>query len=472
MSRLVALLAAALAASALAAPAAQGAFGIAPGSLDGSISARDGGVYSQAAGHPWSGTVSFELNTELNGKGRPLSSEADLKDVFVEIPPGLVGNPLATPRCERRVFLNRGICPASTQVGVSEVFASRGGGELLHAPVYNLVPARGAPAEFGFVPGGAVTIARPALRSDGDYGITAEVLNSPQIASVLASSFTLWGFPAHPAHDSERGNFEPFGVFCGLDEAGEPISGPPCPSGAEVMPFWTMPTDCAHGPFETRLRVTSWLGHEDSAVFTSHDGAGNEIGVTGCEAVPFEPQIEAAPTSAQASSAAGLDFDLRLPTAGLTDPDGTAQAHVKKTVVTLPEGVTVNPSSAEGLGVCSEAQLARERADSAPGAGCPDASTVGDVSIASPLISERLEGSLYVAEPYANPTGSLIALYIVARSPERGLIVKLAGKVEPDPRTGQLITTFEGLPQLPFSAFELRFREGARAPLITPPGCG
>jgi hypothetical protein len=133
--------------------------------------------------------------------------------------------------------------------------------------------------------------------------------------------------------------------------------------------------------------------------------------------------------------------------------------------------MTLNPSQAEGLGVCSEADLSREGYDSAPGAGCPESSKIGSLSARTPVLSEAATGSLYVAKPYENPVGSLI-VYLVLRIPERGVIVKLAGKVEPDPATGQLITTFDDVPQLPVSSFDLHFREGARSPLITPPACG
>jgi hypothetical protein len=475
---------ASLALGLLAAAPAQAEFGIVPGSLDGSVKDANGKTYAQASGHPWEASVNFELNTELNGIGRPIASEADLRNAITEIPAGFVGNPLATPRCDRQEFLNRGICPASTQVGVSKVFISRQGGELAHSPVYNLVPSRGVPAEFGFTPGGVLTIVRPTLRSDGDYGITANVLNVPQIASVLDVSFTIWGQPAHPAHDSARGDFTLGNAptfFCGLEEDGSFIEGPPCPSDAPEIPFWTMPSNCAHGPFDVRVRVISWLGHEDEAVFTSHDDAGNPQGVVGCESVPFDPEVASAPTSKQAESGTGLDFELTMPQGGLLNPVGTAQSHLKDTVVTLPEGVTVNPSVAEGLDFCTPADLAREKVESVPGAGCPNASKIGSVLLRTPLLEETIEGSVHIAQqddpttsaPGAeNPFDSLIAFYIVLKNPERGIIVKLPAKVEPDPRTGQLVTTVENSPQLPFSSFKFHFREGQRSPLITPPACG
>src|SRR5262249_38770628 len=61
---------------------------------------------------------------------------------------------------------------------------------------------------------------------------------------------------------------------------------------------------------------------------------------------------------------------------------------------------------------------------------------------------------------------------VVAKAPERGVLIKLAGKVEVDQATGQLETTFDELPPVPYSSFELKLREGPRAPLITPGVCG
>src|SRR6478672_12704426 len=192
----------------------------------------------------------------------------------------------------------------------------------------------------------------------------------------------------------------------------------------------------------------------------------------GCNSVPFDPSIESAPTSKLAEAPSGLSFSLKMPNSGLLNKDGIAEGQAKKVEVTLPEGMTPNPSQGEGLVGCSPAEYARETAGSKPGEGCPDASKIGTVQIATPLLDEEARGSLYVASPHDNPFGSLLALYMVAKIPERGILIKQAGKVEPDPVTGQLTTTFDNLPQLPFSSFNLQFRPGGRAPLVTPPACG
>ena len=194
--------------------------------------------------------------------------------------------------------------------------------------------------------------------------------------------------------------------------------------------------------------------------------------MSGCNQVPFNPAVQATPTSKLAENPSGLDFRLDMPDSGLLNRDAISEGQAKKVEVTLPEGMSVNPSQAEGLAVCTPAQYARERSDSQPGEGCPDASKIGDVRVSTPLLNEEATGSLYVAAPYDNPDGSLIGLYIVARIPDRGVLVKQFGKVTPDPKTGQLVTTFDHLPQIPFSSFRLHFREGGRAPLVTPPSCG
>jgi hypothetical protein len=149
-----------------------------------------------------------------------------------------------------------------------------------------------------------------------------------------------------------------------------------------------------------------------------------------------------------------------------------AQSSIRKAVVTLPEGMTANPALAEGLNVCSEADLARETLAAAPGAGCPEASKIGTVEVETPLLEEPVDGSLFVAKPYENPFGSLLALYIVVKNPKLGIIIKQAANVERDPSTGRLRTVAEDIPMLPFSHFKLHFREGARSPLSSPPACG
>jgi hypothetical protein len=135
--------------------------------------------------------------------------------------------------------------------------------------------------------------------------------------------------------------------------------------------------------------------------------------------------------------------------------------------VTLPDGVRVSASSADGLAACAPAQIALR---SAQQPSCPEQSKIGMLSITTPLLADPLQGSVYLATPHDNPSGTLLAIYLVAKGP--GVVVKLAGRVDPDPTTGRLTATFEDQPQLPFSKLHLVFSDGPRAPLVTPAVCG
>jgi hypothetical protein len=161
-----------------------------------------------------------------------------------------------------------------------------------------------------------------------------------------------------------------------------------------------------------------------------------------------------------------------MPNAGLLDSNAISEGQAKKVEVTLPEGMTLNPSQAEGLAACSPADYARETASSAPGEGCPEASKVGTVQASTPILKEEAKGALYVARPYDNPFGSLLALYMVAKIPDRGVLIKQAGEVALNPVTGQIVSTFDELPQMPVETFKLHFFEGKRAPLVMPSKCG
>ena len=129
----------------------------------------------------------------------------------------------------------------------------------------------------------------------------------------------------------------------------------------------------------------------------------------------------------------------------------------------------LNPAGADGLSACSEEQVSMQ---SPAAITCPESSKVGTVEIESPLLPNPLVGAAYLAEQNANPFGSLVALYLVAHDPISGVTVKVAGQVTPNPVTGQLVSTFNETPQLPFEDLRVNFFGGSRAPLGTPPLCG
>jgi hypothetical protein len=436
------------------APVAHADFAIAPGSLTVTAEEQNGTTDTQAGSHPFAYTVHFELNRDESGN----SEGGDIRDIFFEAPPGLVGNPQAIPTCPRESFeAGTPLCNPSTVVGV--LHAILPGFPPITAVLYNLAPFPGTPLQFGFnSPAGLFGVQSASLRTDDDYGATIASPNIPTpVTSVTA---TLWGIPADSGHDAERGQ--------------RPAEGLAAPQASEAprLPFLTLPTSCQTSPQMTvKIDSLQEPGVFKSASVGMLENGGAEVPLSGCDAVPFSPAITAPPTTERAESPSGLEFELKLPNKGLLNPDAaTSETEPEKTVVTLPAGVTVNPSAANGIVGCSTAQFGQ--ANGEPGQGCPEASKVGTLVAKTPLLKEPIEGSVYLAQPHANKFGSLLALYIVASAKESGVLVKQAGLVEADPSTGQLTTTFDELPPLPYSSFELALREGPRAPLMTPLTCG
>ena len=463
MSRRVttALAATCLAALALATPA-NASFGL--NHFDVRIENQDGSADLLAGSHPFAVTGSFGVN--YSGEGGEALLDGELRNAAFTQPPGLVGDATAYPRCSSADFAQKPpTCAPETQVGVAIVSAETP--EVAEeSAVYNLVPPPGVVARFGFaVVGGVPVIVDAGIQPNPPYSLVLSSHNAYQVVQVFGVDLSFWGVPADPAHDPQR--------FCAGGGRGCASS-----ASADPRPLITLPESC-QGPQKSSYVAESWEGETDNGAAFTHDlavpPAFASFADCGALAFGFHPQISARPTTVAAQSATGLDFGLDDSEAveGLTDPEGRGRAEIRKAEVTLPEGVTVNPSQAEGLAVCSEAELAREGASSAPGEGCPEASKIGTIEVQSPVVGEPLSGGLYVAKPYENLAGdSLIALYFVIRNPNLGIVVKQAARVEPDAGNGSLKTIVEDIPQLPFSHFSLHFREGARAPLISPPGCG
>jgi hypothetical protein len=427
---------------------------------------EDGSASVQAGAHPYKLEVGLSLNNELSPDGSTeFAAGGDAKNIHVELPVGFVGDPQAVPQCSREEFdapqIAGGapLCPAGSQVGVVQVNTANSGAAPLplSLPIYNLVPPPGEPAQFGFQSLGIYGTLDAALRTGGDYGLTANVDNTAQ-RSLVGTTVTLWGVPAASSHDRER--------FC-LNEA-KTVGRNGCASGVAPRPFLSNPTECGSALSWT-ASVNSWLdpeGGPSPVTALASDNLGNSIAIGGCERLDYSPTVSVAPDTTVADSPSGLHVDVHVPqTYG--EPEGLAEANVRNVVVALPPGMSLSPSAANGLSACSEAQIGLNN-NAQP--SCPDASKVGSVEVSTPLLADPLRGSVYLAAQNENPFHSLLAVYIVAQAD--GALVKLAGHVEADPVTGQLTTTVENAPQLPFEDFKLDFFGGPRAPLATPATCG
>jgi hypothetical protein len=435
-------------------------------SFDGLTASQDGSVDTQAGSHPFAVTTRFTTNT--TGSIDFPTPDGNVKDVQVELPAGFTGDPAATPRCTDDQLqgntLGRNECPADSQVGYVTLLGTALGDRTL--PVFSMVPPLGEPAQLGFNALAPIYIDLH-VRSGGDYGLTATVSNAPTLLPFTGDSLTIWGVPADPGHDRLR-DTEP---LCG----GDPSNPANCFGGGHstsITPkaFLTLPTACV-GPQTTSLSVDSWqsIGEFFTASYLSHDNLGNPVGNDGCDRLDFSPSLTVQTDSGMADSPAGIHLDLRLPEAGLLEPAGLAEANLRKAVIALPAGMTINPAAANGLAACSPAQIALSSPEPAT---CPDAAKVGSVEIDTPVLDHPLPGGVYVAEQGNNPFGSLLALYIAVNDPQSGVVIKLAGRVAADPQTGQLTTTFDENPQQPFNELKLDLFGGPRAALVNPDACG
>jgi hypothetical protein len=450
---------------------------------------EDGSPDTQAGSHPYELVNSIEFKShyvrkESNTDGPYLREpNGTLKQLAVDLPPGLVGNPNATTeKCqlaELRATSNPEApgprCPAESLVGGFAVTMSShiSDGEFFSQSlehVYDMVTPHGVALQLGTTLAGTDLIINNGLFAGGGYPIRATIVNAPATAPVINSRLTVLGV----------------------------IDG---------KAFLTLPTGC-HGPLRSKIAVESYQGQKAEASTVTQNAAGTPVSLTGCSKLLFQPTVSVAADTTDASSSSGLTVGVHVPQTAVFNPDGLAESSLRDTTVTLPEGVAVNPSGANGLEACTSNPGALPAgALGAPGdqigfkgfealnpdfeAGiqtatftpevanplisgvnfCPNGSKVATVKIKTPLLEHELEGAVYLAEQNANPFGSLIAMYIVAEDPISGSLVKLTGEVKLS-ETGQIVTTFQNTPDLPFEDLEIKFFGGERAPLSTPSRCG
>jgi len=419
---------------------------------------------TRAGSYPYQFTTTFALHSALGVEGLPEPAGGDLKDIRVALPPGLIGNPTAASRCTPQEFntqvgnleFPRNACPDGSAVGLLYVKVE---GKLLDAvPVYNLVPPAEMPAQLGFQVQSVPFYIDTEVRTGDDYGVTGYLPDLSQVKRAVGATLTLWGVPADASHDRLRGS-----CLIGGGSLGS------CPAGVAAKPFLRLPTSCA-GPLTTEMNFDTWTS---PGVLLEESSVGGLPGE--CAALDFTPTITVQPDTTVADSPTGLHVDLHVPQS--EDSSGLAEADLKDATVTLPAGMVVNPSQANGLLGCPLEGPEGVNLKSSEPAHCPNASKIGSVEVDTPLLEKPLKGAVYVAQQGnagsaqgSNPFGSLLAIYVVVEG--SGVVVKLAGEVKADPNTGQLTTTFLENPQLPFEDFKLEFFDGPRAALITPPACG
>jgi hypothetical protein len=422
-----------------AAGQARADFGVTPGSFVTSVVDQGGLGYSQAGGHPYSASTSFAFNSVVDPDAGTIPEGGGVRDIQVDLPPGLVANPQAVEQCP--VALLGGItptCPVASRVGTLELTwvtlglsnPEFGVPDTVVAAVYNVAPPRGSVALLGFNFLGKEVLLYVSVRSDGDYGVRAEGLGVNPGIKLLGIDLTLYGDPAT--------------VFA---------TGP-------SRPFLSNPTECSGGATVTTLAANSWEDPGDVLDYTAASPP-----VTGCDQLSFEPRISIVPETERAATPGGYTVDLVVPQ---TDDVGElATPPLRDATVRFPRGVSINPSLADGLQGCADDEFGEH--DGRPNR-CPLASKIGTVLVTTPLIDHPLPGAIYLRQP--EPEAERYAVLLAIEDPISGLIVKLGASIVPDPQTGRLTAEFEDVPQLPVEELHLEFKGGPNGAFVNPGPCG
>ena len=447
---------------------------------------------SQAGAHP-NVTTAFILNTvALPGKHEPLGANEPAgapKDVRFDAPPGLVGDAVGMPRCTMAGVLDFSNCPRDTMIGTATTIAYAAHDTTTTVPIYNIAPAPGEPVAFAFNTTFFSTRLDTSVLSDGDYGVRVTAPDLTEGAGVIASSITLWGVPADhngagpdfalvkELNQSEEQSdlwqsFGGTGVEVVSKENGEVISEVPTTTR---VPLLSNPSQCS-APLEASLSTDSWEGQGPGVFAEQPTSMGT---ATGCSLLSFEPAVSMLPDTLEAGAPAGYSFNLNVPQDN--EPESLATPDVKRTSVTLPLGTVISPSAADGLAACTSEAFGLH--SGVPGS-CPRDSQVGTVRIYTPALERALTGDVYLGAPECTGAGGtctpadaaggrMIRLFVqVVGEGEDGIIVKLEGTGQINQQTGQVTTTFNETPQLPFSEFQLTLQGGERATLANPRTCG
>lgn len=461
-------------------------------------------TFNQAGGHPVALTSTVQLTSEEVGTDHTLEPTREPKDMIIELPVGMIANSQSTPRCPASHGEH---CPLDTQVGVFAMHASLTGSNItLIGPIVNLEPTGGQAAELGLeTPLGMFYLFGRLVRSPQGYTLALIASNLPAFG-ILGIETTLWGVPAAAIHDPLRG------VSCIEGETGTQANscqGEGAASGTEQTAFLTMGSECSNAPQSATAWADSW---EEPEHYVQAQASLPALAY--CERLPFDPEIEVRPETLLAEHPVGMDINIKVPQIEYASAVA-ATPPLKDATVTLPQGVSINPSVGNGLQACEptgSAGINMPTGQSASGAPllpdeigpgeesgpggepqlapghCPQGSIVGTALANTPLLAHPIEGHVYIARPECGnegeqacteedaTDGKLYHLYVELGSnkgePSEGVLLKLQASVQANPATGQLTVRLSESPQLPISELSLHLFGGPSALLANPATCG
>lgn len=461
-------------------------------------------MFTQAGGHPVGLTSTIEFASEEVGADHAVEPTRDPKNVIIDLPAGLLANPQATPRCPTA---HGERCPVDTQVGVFVIRAVfDGDNTAISGPIVNLVPSGAQAAELGLeTPLGMFLLLGHVVHTPQGYTLALTTGNLPAIG-ILSIEATLWGVPAATVHDPLRG----LSCIGGGSDPQSSCQGEGATSSAEPVAFLTMGSECSSRPQSAVAWADSWEQPEPY----SPPAQASLPPMAYCDRLPFDPEIAVHPETQLANQPVGMNLNVEIPQIEYASAVATTPP-LRNATVTLPQGVSIDPSVGNGLRACEptgptgidiptglnangeplqpgEVGPGEElgpggEPELAPG-HCPRESIVGTAQASTPLLAHPIEGHIYMARPECGnegeqpcseadaSDGKLYRVYVElgANAEKQGnsVLLKLQASVQANPVTGQLTVRLSEDPQLPIGELSLHLFGGPSALLANPATCG
>lgn len=402
------------------------------------------GAPAQVSGdHPFTGVTDFTVS----------GTSPAVSNIRVDIPPGLVSNPLATPKCSDSALAS-GTCPANTQLGIVKLEANLVINVFAGASVYNMnVSAshcNGYVSDYAFFVGGVGRVdICGSVNEQPPYNLYFTIA-APPGAATIASTLIFWGVPGDSGHNPQRGWSCPISMA----PCTPPAAGASSPSG---MPFITNPTSCLPAQTNTYLTLTASDGTK--AVATSP----TPVQAINCSSLPFSPKLKLQLKGANQTKVG------KHPTLIANLTQGANQANIANSKVTLPLSLALDVKNSNHT--CPVTAAAADK--------CPSKSLIGKARASTPLLSVPLVGKVYLVEGIrctsgqpptlqgtctsGQPRHTLPALLVALRG--GGAAIDLHAQTAVNPQS-KLVTTFHNLPDLPESSFQLTINGGKRGILV------
>ncbi|MDO9357058.1 MAG: hypothetical protein Q7T55_25395 [Solirubrobacteraceae bacterium] len=419
--------------------------------------------------------VAFRTYTDDADRRANAPGDVDLKSQVIDTPRGFAGVADAYPQCTNAQFAETTeadvTCPAGTQMGEvsADIRARLQSGVLkfglgligltedndnakLTAPgrVFNLEHTENEVARLGIIldPSGAgipqpkvKLVVRVTLRPSPDVGLRSLIDNMPTTAHISALG----------VDETDALSIDEFRLlFYGQQR------------GSMARSFGFLGSDCSNTQ-ATSIRAASYDGTPSNADSVTYK-------LTDCDDanIPFSPSVAFSTTENRPDVTTETAVSVKF---GNSTNAAYQPAGPKKTVVTLPDGLSFSgqiASGAIGLPLCTPAQFGQNRAEASD---CSGATAVGTVSFRSPVQTRLLTGKVFLGSQPA--PGELPDIYIEAQEGPAADAprVKLVGNLTIDARN-RIVTTLDNLPEVPVNEFLLTFRGGDQAAVVTPPQCG